>query len=425
MKKVKILIACILALCSMQVLCACGGGAPASGTVTPEQDGYMVSVVDGTGAPYTSGVIIRILKDGEQVSMHVIGEDGTVRPELEDGEYTVELKFTDSESLYYYDTGNITLNKANPHLEIVLVKRLDGEPQTLNAYSLKQQVNTECSAYPIGVGSTLVTLESGERNYFLFTPTEAGAYQFSVNDAEVVLGYYGSPYYVQQFSTVEAAEDGNIVVDIKADMIGTGNSGTTVLVIGVDAQEAAQCTLNIKRVGDPAWSIADEPWHMYTPTVELSPYELPANADLQDFDLTAATDAYNLVLNEDDGFYHLDSAEGPLVLVRLGEDSKYVGCYKTIIDHTGVVKYFYDDDGEFIKKEGYTDCLIKYIECMDEDSGVYPLTEDLKYIIQMSGDHLGWFDPENSVYLFKDENRMNISGINNEISWLFMCCYID
>ena len=427
MKRMKMLIAAVLTLCSVFALCACGGsaGSTSSGSAAaPAGDGYVVSVVDGAGNPYTSGVIVRILKGEEQVAMQVIGEDGTVRPELEDGEYTVELKFTDSESVYYYDPNNVTLSKANPSLEIVLSKSLDSEPQMINAYSLKQQDNAECSAYPIGTGSTFVALESGERNYFLFTPTEAGAYQFSVNDADVVLGYYGSPFFVQQLSAVEAGEDGRITVSIKASMIGTSNTGTSVLVIGVDAQEAEQCTLNIERIGEPEWTVEDEPWHTYMPTVELAPYVLPAGAAVMEFDLTASADTYNLVFNEADGFYHLNSVDGPLVLVRLGKDGKYLASFKTIIDRSGVNKYFYDDNGEFVKKEDYTQCLAEYIKYMDEESGMYPLTEDLKYIIQMRGDYSGWFDPEHTLYLFKDDNGEKIPGINSEISWLFMCCYL-
>ena len=129
------------------------------------------------------------------------------------------------------------------------------------------------------------------------------------------------------------------------------------------------------------------------------------------------------VLGED-GFYHLDDANGPLVLMYLGEDVQYLDCFKTILDHTGVNRYFFDENGEFIRKEDYVDCLGKYIECMDEDKGVYPLTEDLKYILQMEGEDSGWFDTDNSLYLFKDDNGNYVDGINNEISWLFMCCYI-
>ena len=99
------------------------------------------------------------------------------------------------------------------------------------------------------------------------------------------------------------------------------------------------------------------------------------------------------------------------------------GSFKTY-DFAGVQRYFFDAEGNYQKKESYSECLLEYIACMDQDKGVYPLTEDLKYIIQMEGDDSGWFDPENSLYLFKDANRINLDGINNEISWLFMCSYL-
>jgi len=62
---------------------------------------------------------------------------------------------------------------------------------------------------------------------------------------------------------------------------------------------------------------------------------------------------------------------------------------------------------------------------MDEDKGVYPLTKDLMYIIQQRGEHSGWFDPNASMYLFKDVNGEMVPGINTQIAWLFMCCYIS
>jgi hypothetical protein len=62
---------------------------------------------------------------------------------------------------------------------------------------------------------------------------------------------------------------------------------------------------------------------------------------------------------------------------------------------------------------------------MDKDTGLYPLNEDLKYIIQQSGDHNGWFQEDGVNYLFKDGNGMKLPGINSEISWLFMCNYME
>ena len=97
---------------------------------------------------------------------------------------------------------------------------------------------------------------------------------------------------------------------------------------------------------------------------------------------------------------------------------------KTILDRTGVTRHFFDKDGVFQKKESYTECLLEYISCMDEKTGVYPLTEDLKYIIQNSGEQNGWWDPQEN-YIFLEQSGEKVVGINADIAWLFMCCYTE
>ena len=129
--------------------------------------------------------------------------------------------------------------------------------------------------------------------------------------------------------------------------------------------------------------------------------------------------------NESDGFYHLDTANGPLVLMRLTEDSEYMVSYQTILDHTGVTKYFYNEDGSFDKKEKYSDCLFEYIACADAATGVYPLTKDLAYIVQQHGGYQGWWEPDSMAYLFVDMDGNPEPDINHDIAWLLMCCYAE
>ena len=414
-------IAAVLAfvLCFGMILGACGSQ-PSGETETTEAPStdavYTVSVTDHFGTPYTTGVIVAFLKDGQQVAMQPVNDQGEASKTLEKGDYTVELVFTGDESAYYYDKEALALTAEQTSGTVYLANALVGEPDSLYVSGGK------VDAWVVDAGCTWVSLTAGERNYFLFTPTMAGTYEFSVEDPSATIGYYGAPHFVQETSAAELVE-GKFELSIRADMIGQDGTGTTVVVVGVDPGTEAQTMLKIQRTGDPAWSVADEPWHIYEPTVELSKYTLPEGSNIAEFDLTAS--GYELVLNENDGFYHLNTADGPLVLVRLGEKSAYLDSYKTILEHTGVSKYFFDENDEFIKKENYTDCLLKYIENMDEDNGLYPLTEDLKYIIQMSGDHNGWYDASGKSYLFLDQNGIQVPGINPEISWLFMCCYIS
>lgn len=398
-------------LCFVMLFVSCGKTESTEAT-------YKITVKDALGSPYTAGVMVRILKDGEQVGMQVVNEAGVVSKTMEKAEYSVELVFTNQDETYYYDTTNLNLSAEKITLDIILSKVPAEGTTTLyvqdNAYK----------AYTVEAGCTYVTLTAGKRNYFLFTPVMEGTYEVSVPGSSAVIGYYGAPHFVQDFSAAEVT-DNQFTISVNASMIGTGNTGTSIYVIGIDAGETDEdCILAINRTGNAQKNVSDEPWFVYSASTVPSAYTLAAGATIAEFDLTATTATYPLVLNSNDGFYHLQSENGPLVLVRLATDSEYIASYKTILETVGVNKYFYDADGNFEKKESYSECLLEYINCADENNGVYPLTEDLKYIMQQNGDYLGWWDPSSSTYLFKDENGVNVPGINTEIGWLAMCCYI-
>lgn len=422
---------CLLTVATLLLtclLCGCGGGETAAtkneasadateGTTAPTlPDGYYVQVVDALGNPYTDGVVVQFMKDGAAAGMQKTDEQGIAAKDLADGTYTIEMMFTSADAQYHHNAAEITLTPEQKSATVTLAKKA-GEQETKLTVGDKNK-----SAYSVETGCTYVELTKGERNYFLFAPTVAGTYEFSLPGSTATLGYYGAPHYVQEHHAgEEEIVDGKFSISIKAGMIGSGDTGTTVLVLGIDAGDNTSATLSIQRTGEPKWDVSDEPWTAYEKTVELSKYTLPKGATLKEFDLKA--DSYTLVL-DDNGFYHLNSKDGPLVLMRLGKKSQYLDDFKTIVEKSRVGKHFFDAEGNFIKKESYNECLLEYIAVMDESEGVYPLTEDLKYIIQQRGEYYGWFDAQGDQYLFRDQNGVKLEGINAEISWLFPCCYI-
>lgn len=412
MNKFKRLISFILIFMltlSLFTLTACGKG---------EKD-YTVNVKDALGNPYTSGIVVKFMQGGKQVAMQSCNEQGAAIKSLVNGKYNVVLSFADDKVEYYYDT-NIKLSPRKNVVDVVLAYKINSEPEKLYVGS------DEFDAYKINVGCTYVNLKENSRNYFLFTPTQAGNYEFSIPEGNnVTIGYYGAPHFVQENSAAEV-KDNKFTINVKSGMIGTNGTGTSVFVIGVDAgKKTDNCVLAVNRLGDPIKTIEDEPWTIYQKTVELRDYKLPSNLTIKEFDLSAKTDTYKLVFNDSDGYYHMNDKNGPIVLVRLAEDNEYIACFKTMLDRSGVNKYFFDEKDNFVKKESYSECLLEYIEYVDEENGVYPLTEDLKYIIQQRGDYVGWWDIENNGYMFKDDNGNNLTDINPEIAWLFMCCYAE
>lgn len=419
MNNFKKMMAAVLVLCMAFALCACAGTPAQTEPSQPAANAgegeaaYRVNVMDAQGQPYADGVVVRFMQGDTQAAMQVVGENGVAEKTLAKGEYTVELVFTDAEAAYHYDQTDLTLTADKTELSITLAKAVGGEPRNLFANGKDYQ------AYSVESGSTYVELVPGDRTYFLFAPTQAGTYKVTTSDAAAAVGYYGAPHFVQSESVAEVV-DNAFTISISAGMVGTGDTGTAVLVIGVDSAELESCMLSIERIGEAEHTISDEPWTEYatTHTPEAFSLKLEAGQKLTYVNIEGNTEDYQVVLGED-GFYHMGTADGPVVYVNLGKDAPHIS-FQVIIQGDGpmggapIRKYFYDENGEFVKKEDYTDILVSYFECMDKTYNLYPLTEDLKYIIQNGGE--GWWDISSPDYI--------LEGCNPEIAWLFACCFI-
>ena len=407
MKKLSIVAAL---MCSAMFLVACGGGGEAE---------YKVTVKDALGNTYGKETIVEFYDGDEKVGMQICDENGVATKTLPKGSYT--LKATSTEEVEYaYAETKVTGSKTE--VELIISNKIAAEPELLFVSG------DEVEAYNVNAGCTNVNLAKDTRSYFLFVPTEAGTYEVSAEaDAKTEVGYYGAPHFVQETSAAEV-KDGKFTISVSENMIGKSNTGTTVIVIGVDSDTDTEGVLCINRIGDPEWNVEDEEWTIYEKTVELSKYTLPAGKTVVDFDIFSE-EGYTVVLNEEDGFYHLNDANGPLVLVYLAEDPnhEFLPCFKTILERSGINKYVYDENGEFVEKISYSECLLEYIEYADENTGFYPLTEDLKTIIIERGEYVGWWDStdEKHGFIFKDANGNPIPELNEEIAWLFMCAYVE
>lgn len=289
-------------------------------------------------------------------------------------------------------------------------------------------MSNEYDAYFVESGSTYVKLTEAGNNYFVFTPKQAGVYQFSVV-GQGTIGSYGTPTFAYSTNDAEIT-DNTFTKTISQDMIGTNGTGTVELVIGVETETADSNTfLCIQRVGDPPVVVE---WEDYKSTYTPEKYTLPAGSTLVNFDLTQS---YTLVYNENDQFYHLNSADGPLVLVRLLSANDYSGfAFGNILFGSNIGTYHYDENGTLIQKILYNNCIQQYLgnitgqgESMkftggkcDDTEGVYPLTKDLEAILRNYGAYMGYWDNTNPGYLFAD-----VINLNLESAWLFACCYLQ
>lgn len=421
MKTFKKILAAALALAMLLALCACGKDDKNDGKVNTSKDStqqaptnnsglipYTVKVVDGQGNPMTEGIVVKFMQNGKQVAMQIPNAKGVATKELAKGNYTVELMFTDSSQSGHYDKAAAILTADKTTLELTLINALGSNTTQL-------VVNGEnVDAYIVNSGSTHVPVKASVRNYFLFTPTKGGTYEFRVDNSGIKLGYYGAPHFVQSQSAIDPI-DNVVTISISDSALG----GT--YVIGLDGLDAnTEAVLGIIRTGDPTITIADMPWTDYKTTHTPAPYTLNLNGkSLKYIDIKGKTENAKLIYNESDGYYHFGTANGPVVLMHLGQKAPYVSL-QTVIEGDGlgggapIREYFFDKDGNFLKKEDYTNILRKYFENMDQDVGVYPLTKDLEYIIK-NGCH-GWWDKDDPDFIFTD--------CNPEIGWMFALCYV-
>ena len=411
MKNFKKILAAALALVMLLALCACGDDKKSdkqNDKADSTTASYEVKVLDGQGNPMTEGVVVKFLKDGQQVAMQKTNDKGVASKELEKGNYTVELMFTDSSLNASYDASTAVLSADKTSLVLTLINEVGSESSTL---VVGEQ---EFNAPHVNVGSTNVPVAASVRNYFIFTPTEAGTYAFSVSNNDIKIGYYGAPHFVQSMSAVDVI-DNVITMSISAGTIGGS------YVLGLDGLSAdTKTVLNIIRTGDPEITISDLPWTEYKTTHTPAPYTLDLGGkSLKYIDITSTTANVTLVYNANDGFYHYGSENGPVMLVHLGKKAPYVSL-QTVIEGDGlgggapIREYFYDANGEFLKKEDYTEILRTYFENMDATNGVYPLTKDLEYIIKNGCN--GWWDKESPDFIFTD--------CNPELGWMFALCYV-
>lgn len=426
-RRISALLLCLLMLCSTAALCACGDKNPE--LTESKEVTYKVAVVDGLGNPYTEKIIVKFVQNGTKVAMAPIGKNGVVEKSLPKGDYSVELDFT-GDSECYYDSASAKLTADKTELTITLAYLPSENTTSIYANSIATGENTGYEAVNVGVGSVYVTLDTADRTYFLFTPAEAGTYQISTTGGATTIGYYGAPHFVQS-QNVGDVKNNVLTLSVSASMISTGNTGTSVYVIGVDSVDGtADTILNVVRTGDPAWNIADEPYSVYQAKSEIKDFTLPAGTKLTDFDVTAATDAYVLVLNEQDHCYHLGTADGPAVYVNL-EKAVYgismlamVG--ENIFDADGVpiesgtspFRYVKNNGPDDFFKEDYTAVTREIITARDKTTGVYPLTEDLYYILNMGVEHMGWTRENTANYLFNGE-----PNVNSDIAWMFLMCH--
>ena len=369
---------------------------------------YKVTVVTHSGK-VQSGVVVQILEDGLPVAVKITDSKGVVSADLPTGKYKVALIFADKQM--YYDAYTAVLTAKQPSLRLFVTSTAAKQP-------VEEWFGT---TYTVGVGATYVKLQqSNVDTFFAFKPEKEGTYRISVSNSKAKLAHYGSINYPNK-QDVEGATDTSYDLNVKESYIG----GTYAICV----TGATEYILTIERTGSAELDETDIPWEEYKGNRPKKKHTEDVSQKMTYVDLTGKTSKFKPVLG-DDGYYHLNSKDGKILFVNLGVNARYISMYNMLgvsgVGGTKFGKIFRDNDGKVLVKEDYTNCMIAYItyrapqkESKTYEFEVYPLTEDLMYMLKNGGEHMGWWDENSENFLFEDLG----SEFNPKLGWMFAVCY--
>ena len=419
-----------IALLSAAVLAAsaCTGGNEAVDTtqgeteavteaVTEDVSGslkYTVKVTDHLKNPI-SDVVVKVFKGDEEVKMNVVKADGSATFTLPAGDYTFSLTSPSGE--FFYDESKCVLSASATEATVMLYNKASAS-FPLSVPNASGDGLKSYKAYIVTEGAFHATLTAGDMTYFVFTPTRSGIYEFGyISDETLEIGYYGAPINVWADTLIEP-ENGKIKLEIANNAIGATPETTPTYVFGIKGS-ATDAVFTVTRVADAPKSPMDEPWQIPMPKVELTPQYFNydnwsitvTNLDLSDENLT-------VVLNENDGYYHLGTADGPLVYVRISSDNAYSASFTTMCENTRLCRYFYDENNNFTNKESYNEMILAYADACDSN-GIYPLDTSMEYAIKNIGEQNKWWALGEDNPFFAGKN------VVEKNAWLFACCTVE
>lgn len=364
---------------------------PSGGTTEEKKISYTVKVTDDSNKPI-SGVAVKI--GSTTVTTNA---SGVATATLVEGSYTVSVT---APSGYLEHSATYSLTKTNTSVTVRLVN-----PATSDNYT-ELYVGY---AMHVATGTTNVNLVPGQLTYFLFTPTRPGKYQFT---ASSTISYWGT----NTNFIMDHTSSTNIANNKFSISISEGNIGASYILAVTAPAGVSSGTVTITRIGDPDTDVGDLPWETYKGTYEPKTFTFPGG-NLTYVDVTGNSADYNIVLGSD-GYYHLNSASGPIVYVDFSVNAPYLSLINMLTQGQCSIRTYTKDSNNKVVKLDFTECVQSYVDCSDNAKKLYPLTEDLRYILKTCGEGYGWWD-KTSGYIFGE-----LTNVNTEIAWMFACCYI-
>lgn len=380
---------------------------------------YGVWLTDGLGNPI-NGAFVKLYQNGEFLGMHRY-EGNFLTLDLAQGSYDLELDLALLDTEYTYDTSLCKLTPDNPSAAIRLYRQSE---ERENYVFVGEPISKDYPAYTLyGDGSYKVTLKPNDYTFFVFLPTSAAIYSVTYENANgLSVGYHGSTFFVQGNDLSDVSEDVNTYKNGISLNVYAGNLGGD-FVFSVKSEGETSCILNIKNEGEPGTKLSDTPWTPYLEDQKLVNAQLNTKptGTYTPLDLTDLT--LKAVLNPDDGYYHLGSADGEIIYMDLCKDSMFISSIQTICSNQRMGTYIYDTNGNVLEKRSYNELFHQYGMPRDTtapDSPIcVPLTAKLAEAIQVFGDKNGWWRDGSDSNIFT--SKLLGAPYNSTYAWLLYC----
>ena len=351
-------------------ICICGAVEAGNDTITGSQSvsGAYNDYVAIQYTPATNGVLTLDLTStvGHKVQLYLdngngVGLPNTVnssKPTTASYSYNVQAATNYTINIWGYK------NWGEDAATITYTVSFQASSGEVEQEKEKYQVDSE---NPLQLGDNERTLlTTALTTLYVFTPQEMGVYTFTAPEG-VILGVWGNTnaYLVDPGSTSNTCQWTCTQVGQKVFIGASGAEGAFIV--------------NVAKTGTYEPTIYTEV--EYVNKAELSAFHVPACATLGSY--VDVTGEHTAVLGAD-GYYHLDAADGPILLMDLNyQDIILSAKLKSEIP----TMYLYTDerldDGSYIKYDiryaiakNDKDGKLSYEEVMDAE-GYYPLTEDL------------------------------------------------
>ncbi len=348
-------------------------------------NGYNLYIADGswdshaanpayqeTGFAYPSGTSLM----GNETS-----GTATATYYVEEGE-TVTIKV----SAYDYVTGTIKFKAVYEVAEWPVAQEIESDFTNTKDESEDKLWIVAKPELTVSTNSELPVSGDYATTIYTFTATEAGVYTFSTEDGKLGMWNYAF--------TDPNPTSGTLELELEANM---------EVMIGLKDANASTATIKVEKTGDLV--VKGQETVVYENTATIKPYTfagVAANLEFIDFEDGEDT---TIVLGTD-GYYHLGTATGPVILVNLKATQPL-----DLADMVNKEQFIAVVIGE--EKDvttNFNTAYAEYVAAADSKTNLYPLTDDLIKIFKEVGKSKGWY--------------LESGWLGDEAdAWMFACYY--